>query len=131
MKRNRYLIIFGIIVFFWSCAESDLRLEEEQLVISELNLLAGKLKVSDLLVENGIGNRLLKFVYALSPNKPFVHFEVILDKDGNPEMSYIGMNYGERGKIGYTQAALINEYKDELLFHEFFHVFQYAGKEPT
>ena len=52
MKRKRYLIIFGIIVFFWSCAESDLRLEEEQLVISELNLLAGKLKVSDLLVEN-------------------------------------------------------------------------------
>ena len=41
------------------------------------------------------------------------------------------MNYGERGKIGYTQAALINEYKDELLFHEFFHVFQYAGKEPA
>ena len=74
---------------------------------------------------------MLEFVYALSPNKPFVHFEVILDKDGNPEMSYIGMNYGERGKIGYTQAALINEYKDELLFHEFFHVFQYAGKEPA
>ena len=52
MKRNRYLIIFGIIVFFLSSAESYLRLEEEQLVISELNLLAGKLKVSDLLVEN-------------------------------------------------------------------------------
>ena len=67
------------------------------------------------ILDNGIGNRLLEFVYALSPNKPFVHFEVILDKDGNPEMSYIGMNYGERGKIGYTQAALINEYKDELL----------------
>lgn len=49
-------------------------------------------------LDNGIGNRLLEFVYALSPNKPFVHFEVILDKDGNPEMSYIGMNYGERGK---------------------------------
>ena len=43
------------------------------------------------ILDNGIGNRLLEFVYALSPNKPFVHFEVILDKDGNPEMSYIGM----------------------------------------
>lgn len=36
------------------------------------------------ILDNGIGNRLLEFVYALSPNKPFVHFEVILDKDGNP-----------------------------------------------
>ncbi|WP_065219393.1 MULTISPECIES: hypothetical protein [Butyricimonas] len=146
MIKIKYLLVLVVVSLLGSCAESGLDFDNELLSISELGILPEEVKVDDLLVENsldewkvatakvlnnGIGKRLLQFVKNLSPRKAFIHFVPIVDKDGNLDRSSIRMTYGAGGQIGYTYLALTNAYNDELLFHEFFHVYQYAGRAPT
>ncbi len=146
MIKIKYLLVLVVVFLLGSCAESGLDFDNELLSISELGILPEEVKVDDLLVENsldewkrattkvldnGIGKRLLQFVKNLSPQKAFIHFVPIVDRDGNLDRSNIRMTYGAGGQIGYTYLALTNAYNDELLFHEFFHVYQYSNTPPT
>jgi len=140
-------ILLGVAIFLLgSCATQELQLEDDSCLTSELYVLPDNVSVDDLLEEgspekwcqvtaiilnNGIGTRLLRFVKSLSPKQPFIHFKQMFDRDGNPELNIIRMVYAGRGEIGYTQAALDYGDNDGLLFHEFFHIFQYQGNYPT
>ena len=139
MKTCKFILLFVLLVSCWNCAEPELGFEEKVLPDAELNFLPENIRVMDLLapgyldawgdatftiLNNSIGNKLLRYVKALSPNRAFIRFEAIPGEDGLPDMSKEEMAYAGSGLIRYTGKVLNNYCKDELLFHEFFHVFQ-------
>lgn len=62
--------------------------------------------------------------------RPFIFFKMLFDEDGNPDLNRAYMGYAGSGKIYYNYMALFHEYNDELLFHEFFHIFQNTDMSP-
>lgn len=145
MKTCKFILLFVLLVSCWNCMEPGLGIEEEVFSDTELNLFSENIRVMDLLVSgypshwgdatftilnSSIGSILLKYVKALNPNSAFIRFEAILDEDGNPDMSKEEMAYAGNGLIRYTGKVLNNDTKDELLFHEFFHIFQNGIERP-
>ena len=145
MKTCKFILLFVLLVSCWNCAEPELGFEEKVLPDAELNFLPENIRVMDLLapgyldawgdatftiLNNSIGNKLLRYVKALSPNRAFIRFEAIPGEDGLPDMSKEEMAYAGSGLIRYTGKVLNNDCKDELLFHEFFHVFQNGIERP-
>lgn len=145
MNTCKFVLLLVVVVSCWNCAESELGIEEEMLPDAELYLFPRDVKVTDLLeqgyldawgnatftiLSNDIGNKLLRYVKALSPNRAFIRFEAIPGEDGLPDMTKETMTYAGYGLIRYTGKVLRNGCKDELLFHEFFHVFQNGLDAP-
>ena len=143
MRANKSWLwaLFCSILLFWSCAEPDSMLDEEALLSADLTLLSDDLKVSDLLIEgapeefqkatgrmlqNGMGEKLLQSIKSISPQKPFISFWAIVDQNGEIIRTYEEVGYLGNGMIAYTYLALKNDYNDELLFQEYFHIYQYG-----
>lgn len=135
MKTTYLYLIVLVLIFAWSCAESELDFEEETLTTFQLNALPDKLTVSDFLgksapeklqesmsrvLDNEFGIIVLRKVKAKYPDTVFTRFRPLLDENGEikrtPPMLLLGF-----GTISYTINGLT---KDGLLFHEFFHLFQ-------
>lgn len=138
MKIYKLLVLFFWVTFGWSCVESGLELGEEIPLVSEMSLDYGEIRVSDLLVENSplefqsatahiliyeLGYKLLKRIKAFNPKGPFIHFAIL----PNVAQDVLTMGYAGNWKIYYTEEALDQVYCENLLFHEFFHIFQYEN----
>lgn len=145
MNACKVILLFVLIVSCWNCAEPELGIDEETLPDTELNSLFGDIRVMDILLpgypeawgdatfnilNSSMGYKLLKHVKALNPKSAFIHFKPILGEDGYPDMSVEIMAYAGSGLIRYTGKAAQNGCKDELLFHEFFHIFQNGIENP-
>lgn len=131
--------LFCAILLLGSCAESELTLDEEMLSFSEATVLGDDLKVSDLLMDgapeefqkavatmlqNGVGRKLLQQVKAKFVKDIRIQFKPFLDSNGEIVREPAIMKYAGNGVMYYTLAALKHKHSDELLFHEFFHIFQ-------
>ncbi len=139
MKICKFIVLSVLLVSCWNCADPELEIDEETISDTELNSLFGDIRVMDILepgypkewgdatfyiLNSSMGYKLLKYVKALNPKSAFIRFEAIPGEDGYPDMSVEKMAYAGSGLIRYTGKAAQNKCKDELLFHEFFHVFQ-------
>lgn len=127
-------------LLFWSCAEPDPMIDEEALLSADLTLFSDDLKVDDLLQE-GAPRKFKKAVGTILQHPwgkklcqnitkmdvPLIQFEPYLDENGEIVKEPTMLLYAGNGKIYYTGAALNDDYNDELLFHEFFHMYQ-TGK---
>lgn len=145
MNACRFISLLVLIVSCWNCAEPEFGIDEETLPVTALNSIPVDIRVKDLLepgyptvwgeatfniLSNSMGYKLLKHVKALSPNRAFIRFEAILGEDGYPDEKEEKMTYAGSGLIRYTGKVTRNGNKDELLFHEFFHVFQNGIENP-
>ena len=138
MRANKSWLwaLFCSILLFWSCAEPDPMLDEEALLSADLTLLSDDLKVSDLLMEGApeefqaaVGRIInhpwgKKVCQYIAKPKPFIHFEAYLDENGEIVRTPLMLLYAGQGRILYTFAALTSDNNDDLLFHEFFHMYQ-------
>ena len=142
MRSNKSWLwaLFCSILLFWSCAEPNPILDEEALLSADLTLLSDDLKVDDLLMEgapeefqaatatilqNGMGNRLLRFVSG------YLHEGLIQFRSFSTIRPEAQMGYAGRGIIFYNTNALKHGCNDELLFHEFFHLYQNKNMPPV
>ena len=125
----------------------EVGVEEDVFSATGMNLPIEDLTVEDILLEGApeelvratkkvlgsrMGKILLRELKNRYPNGPFIRFHFFgkIDEDGEivdeaGEMRYYGM-----GVIGYNRNALRLKTNEELLFHEFFHVFQTGGLKP-
>lgn len=125
----------------------EVGVEEDVFSATGMNLPIEDLTVEDILLEGApeelvratkkvlgsrMGKILLRELKNRYPNGPFIRFHFFgkIDEDGEivdeaGEMRYYGM-----GVIGYNRNALRLKTNEELLFHEFFHVFQTGDLKP-
>lgn len=86
----------------------------------ELRLAVGAISKHD------IGKVLLRKIKGFNT---VIYFSIYLDDEGNPKDG-VQMGYGGSGKIYYTSLTLQYKYTDELVFHEFFHLYQNTNNSP-
>lgn len=137
--RKRIILFLSIFVI-WSCEDSELIPEQDFLQYNQSRSYEN-LKVSDFLVnespqefkdatasilQNDMGEVLMQAIKKKYPDGPFIRFLLILDEYGNPKVEPEEMGYAANGMIAYTVSALRSDYNDILLFHEFFHIYQYG-----
>ena len=145
MKNCAFVLLF--IIFCWGCSNMEVGVEEDVFSATGMNLPIEDLTVEDILLEGApeelvratkkvlgsrMGKILLRELKNRYPNGPFIRFHFFgkIDEDGEivdeaGEMRYYGM-----GVIGYNRNALRLKTNEELLFHEFFHVFQTGDLKP-
>ncbi|MEQ2909984.1 hypothetical protein [Butyricimonas faecihominis] len=145
MKNCAFVLLF--IIFCWGCSNMEVGVEGDVFSATGMNLPIEDLTVEDILLEGApeelvratkkvlgsrMGKILLRELKNRYPNGPFIRFHFFgkIDEDGEivdeaGEMRYYGM-----GVIGYNRNALRLKTNEELLFHEFFHVFQTGDLKP-
>lgn len=138
---RKCIILFLSIFIIWGCEDSSLIPEQDIFFPLGQSRSSDDVKISDLLVDespqefknaaarilqNGMGKVLMQAIKKKYPDGPFIRFLLILDEYGNPKVEPEEMGYAANGLIAYTVSALRSDYNDILLFHEFFHIYQYG-----
>ena len=138
MKKCLFLFLILSMLFISGCESFDL---QEMTFTNSRSLSSEEVNVDDLLVtgspqefrdatgrilRTSMGKKMLQAIKLKNPNGPFIRFYPILDSNGHLVMTSMEMGYAANGMIYYTGAVLESKYNDELLFHEFFHIYQYG-----
>lgn len=139
MKNLKFLLIIFLGSIVWNCANPSLENEEGELAPVEFFYFSGKFDIDKLLITgyppefgaalnsmswSTMGFKLLNLI---NTGKPDIYFE---EKFNFTENEEVKMEFAGGGKIYYSSSVIKHEFRDEIIFHEFFHILQNGNNSP-
>ncbi|MEY8590013.1 hypothetical protein AALK14_01005 [Butyricimonas hominis] len=140
MKNLKFLLVIFLGSIVWNCANPGLGDEDGELPSVKSFYFTGKFDIDKLLKTgyppefgasvssmswNTMGFKLLNII---NTGKPYIYF---VEKYNFTENGEVKMEFAGGGKIYYSSSAIEFEFRDEIIFHEFFHILQNGNNSPV